>query len=377
MNFREWNGMRYHALNFELKRRFGSHVRKLPLNIGCTCPNRDGTKGYGGCIFCSEGGSGEFAASAELSVTEQIVSQTASCAASANVSGMFTPQKYVAYFQAFTNTYAPPEYLERVFTEAASIPDICLLSVATRPDCLPDPVIDVLSRINRLKPVWVELGLQTIHEETARLIHRAYPLSCFDDAVYRLRKAGLEVIVHTILGLPGETDEMILETMQYLAKTDIQGIKLQLLHILRNTGLEQLYRISPFRILSQEEYIRLVIRCLEVLPPGLVIHRLTGDGPRDLLVEPRWSLRKRDVLNGIQHQMKLWDTWQGKNCAAGISPQSGRGLSHHSQTRHLPDRTECRPANGSFNCICRGDHKPDKEQTKNFVHEYDKGTFMA
>ncbi len=305
-----WGEKSYRSLDYELRERYGEKIYKVSLNGGMTCPNRDGTLGHRGCIFCSEGGSGDFAGNAAQSITEQIESQKA------GILKKFPAKHFIAYFQAYTNTYAPVEYLEKIFTEALSHPDIVGLSIGTRPDCLPRPVLDLLSRLNKIKPVSVELGLQTIHEHTAVLIRRGYPLSTFDSAVKDLRSLGLEVVVHTILGLPGETKEDILETMAYLNKQDIQGIKLQLLHVLTGTDLADYYRSPGFSVMTQDEYADLVIACLERLSPSITIHRLTGDGPKDLLIAPLWSSRKRAVLNQIHHQMKELNTWQGR-CLKG------------------------------------------------------------
>lgn len=301
-----WNGKPYHSLDYMLKERFGEKVYKVTLNGGMSCPNRDGTIGHGGCIFCSAGGSGDFAADASLSITEQIDSQIALLSAKRPI------HKYIAYFQAYTNTYAPVDYLEKIFSEALSHPGIVALSIGTRPDCLGRDVVALLSRLNRIKPVWVELGLQTIHEDTARYIRRGYPLSCFEDAFERLQKEGLETIVHTILGLPGESREDILETMDYLSKKQIQGIKLQLLHVLRGTDLAADYLAGKFQALNREEYLDLVADCLEHLDPSIVIHRVTGDGPKDLLIAPLWASRKREVLNLLHHHLKERHSYQGK-----------------------------------------------------------------
>lgn len=301
-----WNGKPYHSLDYMLKERFGEKVYKVTLNGGMSCPNRDGTIGHGGCIFCSEGGSGDFAASAALSIHEQIDSQIAMLSAKRPI------HKYIAYFQAYTNTYAPLSYLERIFTEAIEHEDIVGLSIGTRPDCLPDETLDLLSELNKKKPVTVELGLQTIHERTAAFIRRGYKLSCFEDALEKLQERKLETVVHTILGLPGENTENILETMRYLNAHHIDGIKLQLLHVLKHTDLADYYGQTGFHILSEDEYVDLVIHCLEVLSPDITIHRLTGDGPSDLLIAPLWSLKKRSVLNHIHHELKVRDTWQGR-----------------------------------------------------------------
>ena len=297
---------RFYSLNDALRERFGEKLYKLTLNGGCTCPNRDGTLGARGCIFCSEGGSGEFAGSPELSVSEQIED------GKRRLAGKRPVRRYIAYFQAYTNTYGPEERLRRMFTEAISHPEIAVLSIATRPDCLGDEVLSLLEELNRIKPVWVELGLQTIHEKTAAFIRRGYPLSVFDQAVKALTQRGIETIVHTILGLPGETPEMMLDTVRYVNLTSASGIKLQLLHILKNTDLADYYVRTGFSVLSMEEYVDLVIRCLEICRPDLVIHRLTGDGPGDLLIAPEWSRAKRQVLNAIHKEMKKRETYQGR-----------------------------------------------------------------
>ena len=249
---RLWNDKPYHSLDYELKKRFGEKVYRLALNGGMTCPNRDGTVGHGGCIFCSGGGSGEFASDPALSIREQIES------GKERLSRKRPVNAYIAYFQAFTNTYAPVDYLRTIFTEAIAHPQVVLLSIATRPDCLQPEIVELLAQLNQIKPVWVELGLQTMHEDTARDIRRGYPLSVFEDAVNRLRAAGLEVIVHTILGLPGEDQERMFETLHYLNDQDIQGIKLQLLHILKGTDLAVRYAEDPFHVFTMEEYVKLI-----------------------------------------------------------------------------------------------------------------------
>ena len=297
---------RFRSLNNDLRERFGEKLYKLTLNGGCTCPNRDGTLGTRGCIFCSEGGSGEFAASPQLSIQEQIED------GKRRLAGKRPVKKYIAYFQAYTNTYAPVEHLRRVFTEAISCPEIAVLSIATRPDCLGEEVLELLEELNRRKPIWVELGLQTIHEKTASFIRRGYPLPVFDRAVKELEARGIEIIVHTILGLPGETADMMLDTVRYVNSTPAAGIKIQLLHILKHTDLADYYQHTGFHILTMNEYVDLVIRCLEVCRPDLVIHRLTGDGPKDLLIAPEWSQAKRQVLNTIQKELKRRNTFQGR-----------------------------------------------------------------
>ena len=301
-----WNGKPYHSFDYMLKERFGEKIYKVALDAGMTCPNRDGTLGSRGCIFCSAGGSGDFAGSRQDSITQQIEKQAASIRQKRGVA------KFIAYFQAYTNTYAPVDYLRKIYTEAISYPDIVAISIGTRPDCLGEDILQLLDELNQKKPVWVELGLQTIHETTARYIRRGYPLSCFEQAVSELRKRNLDVIVHTILGLPGESKNDILSTIEYLNHGDIQGIKLQLLHVLKGTDLAEDYLAGKFQVYSMEEYLELVIDCLEHLNPEIVIHRLTGDGPKDLLIAPLWSSAKRTVLNTLHRECKLRHAFQGK-----------------------------------------------------------------
>lgn len=228
------------------------------------------------------------------------------------LSGKRPVHKYIAYFQAFTNTYGPAAYLRSIFTEAINCPEVVVLSIATRPDCLQPEIVELLAELNRIKPVWVELGLQTMHEDTAFFIRRGYPLSVFEDAVERLRLAGIEVITHVILGLPGEDKCRMLDTIRYLNHQDIQGIKLQLLHILKGTDLAVLYEQNPFPVFRMDEYVQMILSCVEILRPDIVIHRLTGDGPKDLLIAPTWSSAKRQVLNTIHQSFRQQDTWQGK-----------------------------------------------------------------
>lgn len=309
-----WGDKPYHSLDYELKQRFGEKVYRLALNGGMTCPNRDGTVGHGGCIFCSSGGSGDFAASASLSITRQLSIQKEAIRRKRPVN------KFIAYFQAYTNTYAPVDYLRQIFEEAIQDPEIVALSVATRPDCLPPEVLELLQCLNRQKPVWIELGLQTIHEETARLIRRGYSLDCFDSAVYALHNAGIEIIVHTILGLPRESAEQMLQTIHYLNRCKIQGVKLQLLHILKDTDLAGYYRLTNFPVMDPETYTDVLITCIEHLDPEIVIHRITGDGPARLLVAPLWSQRKRDVLNSIHSAFRQRGAYQGKFYLEGGIP---------------------------------------------------------
>ncbi len=307
-----WNEKRYHSLDYHLKKFFGEKVYKIALDSGMTCPNRDGTLGTGGCIFCSSGGSGDFATPQCESITAQI--DLAIDEIKMPKTGFrkgTTCNHFIAYFQSYTNTYAPVSYLRKLFTEAILHPQVVGISIATRPDCLPKEVLDLLEELNKIKPVWVELGLQTIHEKTAQFIRRGYTLTAFEESVQNLTKRNLTTIVHIIIGLPFETEKHLYETIDYLGNLPIQGIKLQLLHVLKETDLAAY--INQFHILTKEEYINLVINCLERLPAHLVIHRLTGDGPRELLLAPLWSTEKRQILNEINKTLKQKDTWQGKS----------------------------------------------------------------
>ncbi len=312
----DWNGKPYHTLDWELKRRFGTKVYKLALDGGMTCPNRDGTLGSGGCIFCSQGGSGEFAAPRSAPCSPDALQASVHAQIEQAVSRISrkmgqNPGAYIAYFQSYTNTYAPVDYLEALFTAAIRHPEVKVLSIATRPDCLPEDVLDLCARLNRIKPVWLELGLQTIHPETAAFIRRGYGLSCFCDALARLRARGLEAVVHVILGLPGETRQQMLETVAWLTAQDIQGIKLQLLHVLKGTDLAALYAREPFPVMDMETYIDLVLDCIALLPPEITVHRITGDGPKNLLISPLWSADKRLVLNTFTRRFRERGITQG------------------------------------------------------------------
>lgn len=284
--------MKYTTLNSYLKKRFGCKVYKLAINGGFTCPNRDGTIDTRGCIFCSRGGSGEFAESKGKSVTQQIDD------GKKRVEKKIKDGKYIAYFQAFTNTYAPLCKLKSLYTEAINHPDIVALSIGTRPDCLGDDVLELLDEMNKIKPVFIELGLQTIHENTAQYIRRGYPLEVYDKAVDDLHKIGINVVTHLIIGLPGENEQDILQSVEYVCKkTD--GIKLQLLHILKGTDLADEYRECKVDVLSLEEYTSIIKHCVEIIPDNVVIHRLTGDGAKKDLIAPLWSADKKHVLNTI------------------------------------------------------------------------------
>ena len=285
-------------LNEYLRETFGCKVYKLALNGGFTCPNRDGSIDTRGCIFCSAGGSGEFATSPSLNVTEQIE------AAKARVAAKISDGKYIAYFQAYTGTYGSIERLRQLYIEAVNHPDVVALSIGTRPDCLGEDVLSLLEEINSIKPVWIELGLQTIHESTASYIRRGYQLPVYDRAVQELRRGNIQVITHVILGLPGESPEDMLATVKYVCDTGATGIKLQLLHILRDTDLEKEYEAGRVSVLSEDEYIDILKSCVEIIPDSVVIHRLTGDGDKKILLAPMWSANKKHVLNRINREVK-------------------------------------------------------------------------
>lgn len=301
-----WGEKRYHSLDYELKKKFGSKLYKVSLNGGMTCPNRDGSLGTDGCIFCSKGGSGDFAGDQSHSITRQLEEGIL------QISKKQNSDHYIAYFQAYTNTYAPVSYLEKLYQEAISYPGVEVLSIATRPDCLSPDILSLLKEMRKKIPVWIELGLQTIHPETADFIRRGYDLSVFETAVRNLREIDIDVIVHTILGLPGEDTDKMLQTIRYLNTQDIQGVKLQLLHILKETDLADYYAAHPFHIFTMEEYFELLGKCICNLRPDIVIHRLTGDGPKSILIEPKWTGNKRLVLNSMQAYFKQHDIWQGK-----------------------------------------------------------------
>lgn len=301
-----WGENRYYSLDWYLKETYGRKMYKLALNGGMTCPNRDGTLGSRGCIFCSRGGSGDFAGDKALSITEQLAQEKAL------LKGKHSGP-YIAYFQAYTNTYAPVEYLEHIYMEAILDPDVEILSIATRPDCLDADILSLLDRLNQIKPVWVELGLQTIHEGSAEYIRRGYKLDRFEKAVYDLEGIHIPVIVHTILALPGETTAMMQDTILYLNRLPISGVKLQLLHVLRDTDLADDYEREPFYLPNLPEYAKLLGSLLSLLRPDIVVHRLTGDGPKELLIAPLWTGHKRKVLNYIRNYLKEADLWQGKD----------------------------------------------------------------
>lgn len=284
--------MKYLSLNEYLKKQFGQKVYKIALDGGFTCPNRDGTIDTRGCIFCSKGGSGDFAEDRSLSVTEQIEK------GKARLEKKIKDGKYIAYFQAFTNTYAPVEKLRELYTQAINHKDIVALSIGTRPDCIGDDVLELLNEINKIKPVFVELGLQTIHEKSAEYIRRGYDLEVYDRAVENLHKISINVVTHLIIGLPNETKNDMLQSVEYVCRVT-DGIKLQLLHILKDTDLEREYENGKFDALSLEEYVDIIKSCAEIIPENVVVHRLTGDGAKKDLIAPLWSADKKNVLNRL------------------------------------------------------------------------------
>lgn len=290
--------MEYLSFNKYLKDKFGQKVYKISLDGGFTCPNRDGKTGTRGCIFCSKGGSGDFAESREMSITEQIES------GKKKVEKKIKSGKYIAYFQAFTNTYAPVEMLRQKYEEAINHPDIVALSIATRPDCLGDDVLRLLDEMNKIKPVFVELGLQTIHQKSAKYIRRGYDLSVYDKAVRDLKKIGVNVVVHVILGLPNESENDMLETVKYVCESGVNGIKLQLLHVIDGTDLAKDYEKGLFKTLEFDEYVNLIVKCVKIIPKDIVIHRLTGDGAKKDLIAPLWSADKKRVLNAINKALR-------------------------------------------------------------------------
>lgn len=297
--------MRYNSLNNYLKTKFGKKVYKLSLDGGFTCPNRDGTLGTRGCIFCSASGSGDFASSRNLSITQQIEM------AKLKVRSKTNDNSFIAYFQAFTNTYAPVSVLKGKYTEAINHKDIVALSIATRPDCISDEVLDLLIELNKIKPVWVELGLQTTKESSVEYIRRGYENEVYVDTAQKLRIAGIEVITHIILGLPNETKEDMLSSVKFAGKYS-DGIKLQLLHILKGTDLCTDYEKGEFKALTLDEYVDILCDAVEILPQNVIIHRLTGDGDKKLLVAPLWSGNKKNVLNTINKTFEERNVLQGR-----------------------------------------------------------------
>lgn len=304
-----WGEKPYYSLDYYLKEQFGQKVYKVTLDAGMSCPNRDGTLDTRGCIFCSNGGSGEFAI--PYAGEESIAMQIEKAIAFLNSRQKYTGKAYIAYLQSFSNTYAPIEKLQRIYHEILKHPKIAGLSIGTRPDCFSKEIYDLLKECNQKKPVWIELGLQTIHEKTAEFIRRGYSLSVFVECIRNLKKRKISVIVHIILGLPGESEQDILQSVDYLNRQNIDGIKFQLLHILKGTDLAKM--LPELTLYTQDEYISLLLKCITRLSPDIVIHRMTGDGSKELLLAPDWSQNKRSVLNQIAHTMKEQNIYQGKD----------------------------------------------------------------
>lgn len=300
-----WNNKRFHSLNYALKEEFGEKIYKVSLDGGFTCPNRDGKIDTRGCIFCSDAGSGEYAGTRGKTITEQIEEQLEL------ISKKFPEGRVIAYFQNFTNTYGDVKYLEKIYREALAHPRVAGLAIATRPDAMPDDVVNLLEDIGREHFLWVELGLQTKHDNTAELINRGYSLDVFDKKVKELTSIGIRVVAHLIVGLPGETREHMLESIDYINGLKVWGIKIHLLHVIRDTALHRLYQDTNFRLVEEDEYIDLVCEFIGRLDSSIVIHRLTGDGSRDTLIGPLWSLNKRKVLNSIDKSLKEKNILQG------------------------------------------------------------------
>ena len=296
--------MKILTLSDFLKQKYGQKIYKLSLESGCTCPNRDGTLGYGGCTFCTAGGSGEFAEQVTLDDIDKQIEAAKQRIKNKVPSGQ---KKFIAYFQSYTNTYGDTGRLYELYEKVISRDDIMILSIGTRPDCIDDEKLEMLVRLNRIKPVWVELGLQTIHDSTAERIHSGYPTSVFEECYHRLKASGLTVIVHVILGLPGENYKDMLETVRYLSSLnpELDGIKLQMLNILEGSQMAADYRREPFTQMTMEEYTDLVVECLRLLPEKTVIHRMTGDGPRKLLISPKWVTDKKRVMNMLRKKIQL------------------------------------------------------------------------
>ncbi|MCT4593089.1 MAG: TIGR01212 family radical SAM protein [Anaeromicrobium sp.] len=300
-----WQDKRYHSLNYELRSVFNEKIGKVSLDGGFTCPNRDGTLSYGGCIFCSESGSGEFAGSRNVSIKKQVEDQKTL------LGHKWKVNKYIAYFQNYTNTYDRVENLREKYYDALSCDGIVGLAIGTRPDCIDDGILDLLEEINEKTYLWVELGLQTIHDNTAHFINRGYELDIFNKTLKKLKDRNIRVVVHVILGLPGESKEKMMETCTYLSDKGIDGIKIHLLHILKGTKLYEYVLENPYESFEKKEYIEFVVDILERISPNIVVHRMTGDGKKELLYEPWWSLDKRALLNGIDRELRERDTYQG------------------------------------------------------------------
>jgi len=301
----KWFDKRYHTLDYELKQTFGEKVVKLSLDGGFTCPNRDGSIGTRGCIFCGEKGSGDFAGTRDVSIAEQIEQQKKL------LSSKWPDGKYIAYFQSYTNTYAPIDRLRNRYEAALDCKDVVGLAIATRPDCLPDDVLTLLEEFAGKTYMWLELGLQTVHPGSAAFIRRGYDLSCFTEAVLKLKERNIRVVVHMIVGLPGESRKDILETVSFVAKLGVWGVKFHMLYIQKDTDLYEYYCSNPFKVLTLEEYVNIIVDALEILPPETVVHRVTGDGVKKLLEAPLWTLDKLRVLSEIDRVLRERNSYQG------------------------------------------------------------------
>ncbi len=301
-----WFDKRYNHLNHYYKNKFGEKVVKISVDGGFTCPNRDGTLSNRGCIFCSTSGSGDFLSKRSLTISQQFLEQKNL------LSAKWNNAKFIVYFQSFTNTYGDIDELLLKYEEAISLENVVGISIATRPDCISNEVIDLLDKLSKKTYVQIELGLQTSNEKTAKLINRCYDNICFEEAVSRLKKINVDIVCHVIIGLPYETKIDMMNTIHFISKNKVNGVKLQLLHVLKNTELDEMYRSNMFDVLSFDEYVDILIDCIEILPENIVIHRLTGDGPQDILVAPLWSRNKKSVLNEVDKKLKLLSSWQGK-----------------------------------------------------------------
>lgn len=300
-----WGDKRYYSLNYFLREKFGEKVFKISLDAGFSCPNRDGSISHGGCIFCSERGSGDFAGNRRFSISKQFEE------VKKVMDKKWKSGKYIAYFQAYTNTYGSVSTLRKKYEEAMQQEDVVAIAIATRPDCLGEDVLDLLEELSKKTYLWVELGLQTVNDETAKIINRGYSLKTFEEGLSKLRRRGIDVVVHTIFGLPGETKTDMISTIKYIAEKDISGVKFHLLHLIKDTPLESLYEAGKLDFLEEKEYVDLICTCISILPQNIVVHRLTGDAPRELLIGPLWSLKKWETLNAIDKALKEKDIYQG------------------------------------------------------------------
>ncbi|MCH1965838.1 TIGR01212 family radical SAM protein [Paraclostridium sordellii] len=300
-----FDNKRYHTWNYYLRSNFGEKVFKVSINAGFSCPNIDGTITYGGCTYCSKEGSGDFAGNPNDNLIKQFedIKQM--------MHKKWHSAKYIGYFQAFTNTHAPVNILKEKYETILNLEDVIGLSISTRPDCLPDDVVEYLAKLNKKTNLWVELGLQTIHDKTSKVINRGHDYDTFLEGVEKLKKHNIKTVVHIINGLPGEDYNMMMETAKVVSELGVHGIKIHLLHVLKNTPMEKMLEKEMFTLMEKDEYVNLVCDQLEILPPEMVVHRLTGDGKRDEMVGPMWSLKKWEVLNAIDDTMKKRNSYQG------------------------------------------------------------------